>query len=51
MGRVAEMHRVSYGREWGFGRFFEAKVATELAEQSSGLQWAPSQRAALRAGA
>jgi GNAT superfamily N-acetyltransferase len=31
IGRVAEMHGAYYHREWGFGLFFEAKVATELA--------------------
>jgi GNAT superfamily N-acetyltransferase len=32
IGRVAEMHADYYHRHWGFGLFFEAKVATELAE-------------------
>lgn len=32
IGRIAEMHGAYYHREWGFGRFFEAKVATELSE-------------------
>jgi len=32
LGRVAEMHAEYYHRHWGFGLFFEAKVATELAE-------------------
>jgi GNAT superfamily N-acetyltransferase len=32
LGRVAEMHGEYYHRYWGFGLFFEAKVATELAE-------------------
>lgn len=32
IGRVTEMHAAYYGREWGFGLFFEARVATELAE-------------------
>ena len=31
IGRVAEMHGVYYAREWGFGRFFEAQVATGIA--------------------
>lgn len=31
IGRVAELHGDYYHRQWGFGRFFEAKVATELA--------------------
>ncbi len=32
IGRVAELHGDYYNRHWGFGLFFEAKVATELAE-------------------
>ncbi len=32
IGRVAELHGTYYHAHWGFGRFFEAKVATELAE-------------------
>jgi len=32
IGRVAELHAIFYQRPWGFGLFFEAKVATELAE-------------------
>ena len=32
IGRVAEMHAAYYHREWGFGLFFEARVAVELAE-------------------
>jgi GNAT superfamily N-acetyltransferase len=32
IGRVTEMHAAYYHRTWGFGLFFEAKVATELAE-------------------
>jgi GNAT superfamily N-acetyltransferase len=31
LGRVAELHGAYYGKHWGFGLFFEAKVATELA--------------------
>ena len=31
LGRVAELHGTYYHRHWGFGLFFEAKVATELA--------------------
>ena len=30
IGRVAELHGIYYHEHWGFGRFFEAKVATEL---------------------
>lgn len=29
--RVTELHAAYYQREWGFGRYFETKVATELA--------------------
>ena len=32
IGRVAEMHAEYYHRHWGFGLFFEAKVARELSE-------------------
>jgi GNAT superfamily N-acetyltransferase len=32
IGRVAEMHASYYSRDWDFGLYFEAKVATELAE-------------------
>jgi GNAT superfamily N-acetyltransferase len=32
LGRVAELHGSYYHRHWGFGVFFEAKVATELSE-------------------
>jgi GNAT superfamily N-acetyltransferase len=32
VGRVTELHAVYYHREWGFGLFFEARVAAELAE-------------------
>lgn len=31
IGRVAQLHGEYYHRAWGFGLFFEAKVATELA--------------------
>lgn len=31
LGRVAELHGTYYHGHWGFGLFFEAKVATELA--------------------
>jgi GNAT superfamily N-acetyltransferase len=31
LGRVAELHGTYYNQHWGFGLFFEAKVATELA--------------------
>ena len=30
IGRVAELHGTYYAEHWNFGRFFEAKVATEL---------------------
>ena len=32
IGRVAELHGCYYHQHWGFGQFFEAKVARELAE-------------------
>jgi hypothetical protein len=31
LGRVAELHGTYYHKDWGFGLFFEAKVAAELA--------------------
>jgi len=31
IGRVAELHASYYSRHWGFGLFFEARIATELA--------------------
>ncbi len=30
LGRIAELHGTYYHEHWGFGLFFEAKVATEL---------------------
>jgi GNAT superfamily N-acetyltransferase len=32
IGRIAEMHALYYSREWGFGQYFEAKVATGVCE-------------------
>jgi len=32
IGRIAELHGTYYHEHWGFGAFFEAKVAGELAE-------------------
>ena len=32
IGRITELHAAYYNREWGFGKFFEIKVATELAQ-------------------
>lgn len=32
IGRVAEMHASYYSQAWNFGLYFEAKVASELAE-------------------
>ena len=32
IGRIAELHATYYHPNWGFGLFFEAKVATELSE-------------------
>ena len=37
IGRIAELHAVYYSREWAFGKFFEAKVASELSEFVSRL--------------
>lgn len=31
IGRIVEMHARYYSQHWGFGTFFEAKVATEVA--------------------
>lgn len=30
IGRVSELHGIYYAKNWGFGLFFEAKVAIEL---------------------
>ena len=30
IGRIAELHGIYYAKHWGFGLFFEAKVAKEL---------------------
>lgn len=32
IGRIAELHALFYSENWGFGEYFEAKVATELSE-------------------
>jgi len=32
IGRIAELHARYYHEHWGFGLFFESKVATELSE-------------------
>jgi GNAT superfamily N-acetyltransferase len=32
IGRIAQLHSTYYHREWGFGLYFEAKVASELSE-------------------
>ena len=32
IGRLVELHGRYYARDWRFGRYFEAKVATELGE-------------------
>ena len=32
IGRVSELHGIYYSRNWNFGLFFEAKVASELSE-------------------
>jgi GNAT superfamily N-acetyltransferase len=30
IGRIVELHALYYHHDWGFGKFFEAKVAAEL---------------------
>ena len=32
VGRVTELHATYYHRHWGFGAYFEAKVASEMSE-------------------
>jgi GNAT superfamily N-acetyltransferase len=32
IGRITELHGAYYHEQWGFGAFFEAKVASDLAE-------------------
>jgi GNAT superfamily N-acetyltransferase len=32
IGRMAELHAVYYHQNWGFGLFFEVRVATEMSE-------------------
>ena len=32
IGRITELHALYYFKHWNFGKFFEAKVATELSE-------------------
>ncbi len=32
IGRIAELHGTYYHKHWGFGLFFESKVAAELSE-------------------
>jgi GNAT superfamily N-acetyltransferase len=32
IGRVTQLHATYYSEHWGFGAFFEAKVASEMAE-------------------
>ena len=32
IGRVAELHALYYSKNWGFGVFFEAKIATEMSD-------------------
>lgn len=31
IGRITELHALYYSKNWGFGKFFEVKVASELA--------------------
>jgi len=32
IGRITELHATYYGQHWGFGLFFESKVASEMCE-------------------
>ena len=32
IGRITELHALYYSRHWGFGLFFESKVASEITE-------------------
>jgi len=32
IGTITELHGTYYGRHWGFGLYFESKVATEMSE-------------------
>ena len=32
IGRITELHGVYYSKHWGFGQYFESKVAAELSE-------------------
>ena len=32
IGQITKLHALYYSQNWGFGKFFEAKVATELSE-------------------
>ena len=32
IGRITYLHAVYYARHWGFGQYFERKVATEMSE-------------------
>ncbi len=32
IGKITELHALYYSRHWGFGLFFESKVASEMAE-------------------
>ena len=37
IGRIVELHGRYYARDWGFGSFFEAKVAHELGQVIAGF--------------
>ena len=37
IGRIVELHGRYYARDWGFGSFFEAKVAHELGDLITGF--------------
>jgi N-acetylglutamate synthase-like GNAT family acetyltransferase len=38
IGRIAELHAAYYHQEWGFGIYFEAKVATEMSQFLTGFK-------------
>ena len=42
LGRLVEMHALYYARNWGFGTFFEARVAREAGEFVGALPRADS---------
>ncbi|MFT4098208.1 MAG: GNAT family N-acetyltransferase [Rhodoblastus sp.] len=50
LARLIEMHALYYAREWGFGAFFEARVAREAGEFVAALPRADSRLWLARAG-